>query len=166
VFHHALGSFLFNTCIQKETNEHQKSSGKGRYNEKGGRGLTRSERGYGARVGDEYIELPKPPQHAPHSVPCTLDVTDIRREHEHLRIGRGGSDRVAGFDECICGACDDRNGRTRARVLQRRLAPDAARGARDEHDFAAVGPRRVMLFGVDRGVDSIGSVYVVWPVPR
>ena len=103
--------------------------------ERGGDRLTRCERGYSARVSDEYIELPKAPQHAPHGVPRALDVTHVRRDHKHFRTvcagGDGGGDRVSRLCEGVRGPRDDRHGRARARVLQRGLAPDATRGARD-----------------------------------
>lgn len=127
-----------------------------------GRGdsLTWRERGDGARIGDEYIELLEPLQHAPHSVPRALNVPHVRRKNEHFRLpttvcSGGSGNYVTRLFEGVRIACDDRYGRTRARILQRSLTPDAARGARDEHDFARVGLRGVVGFWVDCRIDAV-----------
>ena len=105
--------------------------------------LTWGEGGYSPRISDEYIQLPKVPKHALHSAPHALDVAHVRSKHEHIHARHSSNDDVPRLTKGILGARNNRNRSARARILQRRLAPNATRCARDEDDFAAVGPRGI-----------------------
>ena len=75
--------------------------------------------------------------------PHALYIAYVRSEHEHIRARHGSDDYLLRLVEGIPAARHDRDRSTRACVLQRRLAPNAARCARDEDNFATVGPRGV-----------------------
>jgi hypothetical protein len=105
--------------------------------------LTWGERGYSACIGDEYIQLPKVPKHVLHSAPHALDIAYIRSEHEHIRARHCSNDQVPRLVESLPAARYDGNRSAGTRVLQRCLAPNAARCARDEDDFSAVEPRGI-----------------------
>ena len=79
--------------------------------------LTRSKRGYSARIGDEYIQLPKAAKHAVHSAPYTFYITHVRREHEYICVRHSSSDYVPRLVQGIAGACHNCNRSTRTRVL-------------------------------------------------
>lgn len=105
--------------------------------------LTRGERSYSACIGDEYIQLPKVLKHVLHSVPHALDIAHIRSEHEHIRARHISNDQVPRLIESLSAARYDGKRSARTRVLQRCLAPDAARCARDKDDFSAVETRGI-----------------------
>ena len=119
--------------------------------------LTRRECGDRARISDEYIQLSKVPKHALHSATHAFHVTHVHNEHEHISAGHDGDDHVPRLVEGVPGARHDRNRSAGTRVLQCSLAPDAARCARDEGDFSAVGPGSVQWLGIDGGVDAGGQ---------
>ena len=101
--------------------------------------LTWRKCGNGARISDEYIKLPKAPKHALHSAPHGLYVAHVRSKNEHIRARHVRENQVFRLFEGIPGACQDCHRSARTRILQRSLAPDATRCARDENNFSAVG---------------------------
>ena len=116
--------------------------------------LTRGERGYRARIGDEYIQLPKATKYAVDDAPHALNITHVRRERQYIRARNSRDDHVPRLVQRLAAACHDRDGSARARIAYGGFAPDAARSARDENDFPVVGLRGVKWLGVDGGVDA------------
>ena len=99
-------------------------------------------------------------KHALHSAPHALHVAHVRDNNEHIRARHGRNDYVPRLVQGIPRARDDCNRSPRARIVQRSLAPDAARCACDEDDLSAEGLGGVQWLRVDGGVDAGGVIEV------
>lgn len=88
--------------------------------------LTWGAGGYCARIGNEYIQLPKVPKHALHSGPHALEVELVRSKHEHVRARHGSNDYVPRLAQGTLGAHGDRNRSVRTAARSHRLAPNNA----------------------------------------